>query len=71
MVTPPEEVNRIVRTVIEAADPALRPVAKLRRFVVKRIEFVGTPPTDQSVEPSRKAGSARGADRRYTSRSSR
>jgi hypothetical protein len=40
MVRPAEDVNRMVRTVIEAADPALRPVAKLRRFVVKRIEFV-------------------------------
>jgi hypothetical protein len=71
MVKPPEELNRMARTVIEAADPALRPVAKLRRFVVKRIEFVGTSPTDQSVKPSRKAGSARGSDRRRTSTSSR
>ncbi|HZU60854.1 MAG TPA: hypothetical protein VE983_07805 [Solirubrobacteraceae bacterium] len=46
MVKPPEDVNRMVRTVIEATDPAMRPVHKLRRFVVKRIEFVTTPLID-------------------------
>jgi hypothetical protein len=69
MVKPTEEVSRMVRTVIEAADPALRPVANLRRFVVKRIEFVGTPPTDRSSKPSRKAGTASGPSQRQASRS--
>jgi hypothetical protein len=49
MASPAEEVNRVVRTVIEAADPALRPVAKLRRFVVKRVELVGARPTGPGV----------------------
>jgi len=51
MVKPPEDVNRMVRTVIEAADPALRPVHKLRRFVVKRIEFVGAPLLEARPRP--------------------
>jgi hypothetical protein len=45
MAGPAEEVNRVVRTVIEAADPALQPVAKLRRFVVKRVELIGGRPS--------------------------
>jgi hypothetical protein len=40
MPNPTDDVNRMVRTVIEAADPALRPVKKLPRFVVKRVELV-------------------------------
>jgi hypothetical protein len=38
---PATEANKVVRTVIEAADPALQPVHKLRRFVVKRVEMAG------------------------------
>ena len=71
MVKPPEEINRMVRTVIEAADPAIQPVVKLRRFVVKRIDFMGTPLTGQRRKPSRKAGTARGTSQRQRSRASR
>ena len=70
MVKPPEEVNRLARTVIEAADPALQPVAKLRRFVIKRLDFGGSPPAEQRAKP-RKAATARGTSRRQTSRSTR
>ena len=43
MANPAQEATRVVRTVIEAADPAPRPVHKLRRFVVKRVELGGGP----------------------------
>jgi hypothetical protein len=39
----PPEVDGFVRTVIETVDPALEPVAKLRRFVIKRVQVVGAP----------------------------
>jgi hypothetical protein len=55
LVKPPAEVNGFVRTVIETVDPALEPVAKLRRFVVKRVKVVGSPLVDgrrASTNPS-------------------
>ena len=64
MVKTPEEINRAARTVIEATDPALRPVRKLRRFVVKRIEVVGTPLVDELVKQSGKAASGLGIRQR-------
>jgi hypothetical protein len=59
-----EELNRAARTVIEAADPAVQPVAKLRRFVVKRIEFVGTPLVDDLAKHSGKAAQTLGVGQR-------
>jgi hypothetical protein len=64
MVNAPEELNRVVRTVIEAADPAVRPVARLRRFVVKRIEVVGTPLVEELTKHSGKAASGLGIGKR-------
>lgn len=63
LVKPPAEVNGFVRTVIETVDPALEPVAKLRRFVVKRVKVVGAPLRDGRVSsakpPARGQRSAR------------
>ena len=58
-----------MRTVIEAADPAVRPVAKLRRFVVKRIEVVGTPLVDELAKQSGKAASSLGVGRHRSAKS--
>jgi hypothetical protein len=66
MVKTPAELNRVVRTVIEATDPAVRPVHKLRRFVVKRIEVVGTPVVEEIARQSGKAASGLGIRQRRT-----
>lgn len=60
VVKTPEELNRAVRTVIEATDPAVRPVRKLRRFVVKRIEVAGAPLIDELSRQSERAASGLG-----------
>ena len=60
----PAELNRAVRTVIEASDPAVRPVRQLRRFVVKRIEVVGTPLVDELAKQSGRAASSLGIRQR-------
>jgi hypothetical protein len=64
VVKPPEEFNRAVRTVIEATDPAVRPVRKLRRFVVKRIEVAGGPLVDELAKQSGRAASGLGIRKR-------
>jgi hypothetical protein len=64
IVRSPEELNRAVRTVIEATDPAVRPVRTLRRFVVKRIEVVGTPLVEELAKQSGKAASGLGIRQR-------
>ncbi len=60
IVRSPEELNRAVRTVIEATDPAVRPVRRLRRFVVKRIEVAGAPFVDELTKQSERAASSLG-----------
>ena len=67
----PTEVNGFVRTVIETVDPAFEPVAKLRRFVVKRVQVVGAPLLERgnaSTEPGhasrRSPGRSKRTDRR-------
>lgn len=55
MPNPVQDVNRVVRTVIEAADPALRPVVRLRRFVVKRVELI----SGETAEESGRSSTAR------------
>lgn len=64
MVKTPEEINRAVRTVIEATDPAVRPVRKLRRFVVKRIEDAGAPLVDELARQSERAATGLGIRKR-------
>lgn len=66
MPNPADEVNRVVRTVIEATDPALRPVAKLRRFVVKRVELPGTRPGASRGKPAAKPGGRRASGQSRT-----
>jgi hypothetical protein len=63
LVKPPAEVDGFVRTVIETVDPAHQPVAKLRRFVVKRVQVVGAPLLDRGRQ-STPARASRRADTR-------
>jgi hypothetical protein len=64
---PPNEIRGVARTVIEAASPALQPVAALRRFVVKsRVDVVMAPFGDLRAAPATDplgTGGAAGADR--------
>lgn len=60
VVKTPDELNRAARTVIEATDPAVRPVRKLRRFVVRRIEVAGAPLIDELTKQSGRAASGLG-----------
>jgi hypothetical protein len=66
MPDPAREVNRVARTVIEAADPALRPVHRLRRFVVKRVELVGAGAAAPGGERPREAPANPAAGQRRT-----
>ena len=59
MPSPADGVNRVVRTVIEAADPALAPVVKLRRFVVKRVELVARPDEPEPKGAAKRTGQNR------------
>jgi hypothetical protein len=68
MVKAPEELNRAVRTVIEATDPAVQPVRRLRRFVVKRIEVAGAPLVDELAKQSGRAASGLGIRKLPTKR---
>ncbi len=62
----PEELNRAVRTVIEATDPAVQPVRKLRRFVVKRIEVGAAPLVEELAKQSDRAATGLGIRKRPT-----
>jgi hypothetical protein len=64
LVKPPAEVNGFVRTVIETVDPAFEPVAKLRRFVVKRVQVVGAPILDGRRSSAKPGNSGRRSPRR-------
>lgn len=68
VVKTPDELNRAVRTVIEATDPAVRPVRKLRRFVVRRIEVAGSPLIDELAKQSGRAASGLGIRNRPAKR---